>query len=279
MASLVGAWNHPASLAPILATAGYSGGGSAISWPLTSTHGQTELTIGGADGSKHASVARRNEACGARKGDRCGGSGSKHEVPDFHYGESVPSTFHAWTDRGLLTERGLGHVLECVAAMKEALGDGVGLALDCGPGWTLPDAIRFARAVEKHNLMWLEDMLTGDYIPYVNADVYADVTRATSTRRWSPRPRRITSGRTSRARCWRGAAICVATTRSPTPHAPSTRRGRRTGAAIRHAEPGRLVQMLHTEVDGRALAYERVGVGPALVLLHGFAQDSRVWRP
>ena len=65
--------------------------------------------------------------------------------------------------------------------MKEALGDGIGLALDCGPGWTLPDAIRFARAVEKHNLMWLEDMLTGDYIPYVNADVYAEVTRATST--------------------------------------------------------------------------------------------------
>jgi L-alanine-DL-glutamate epimerase-like enolase superfamily enzyme len=105
----------------------------------------------------------------------------KHEVPDFHYGEPVPSAFHAWTDRGLLTERGLGHVLECVAAMKEALGDGIGLALDCGPGWTLPDAIRFARAVEKHNLMWLEDMLTGDYIPYVNADVYAEVTRATST--------------------------------------------------------------------------------------------------
>jgi Enolase C-terminal domain-like len=184
MASLVGAWHHPASLAPILATAGYSGRGSAISWPLTSTHGQTELTIGGADGLTQARVARRNEACGARKGDRCGGSGSKHEVPDFHYGEAVPSTFHAWTDRGLLTERGLGHVLECVAAMKEALGDGVGLALDCGPGWTLPDAIRFARAVEKHNLMWLEDMLTGDYIPYVNADVYAEVTRATSTRRW-----------------------------------------------------------------------------------------------
>ena len=80
-----------------------------------------------------------------------------------------------------MTERGLGHVLECVTAMKEVLGDGVGLALDCGPGWTVPDAIRFARAVEKHNLMWLEDMLTGDYIPFVNADVYAEVTRATST--------------------------------------------------------------------------------------------------
>ena len=80
-----------------------------------------------------------------------------------------------------MTEHGLGHVLDCVAAMKEVLGDEVGLALDCGPGWMLPDAIRFARAVEKHNLMWLEDMLTGDYVPYVNADVYREVTRATST--------------------------------------------------------------------------------------------------
>jgi L-alanine-DL-glutamate epimerase-like enolase superfamily enzyme len=29
--------------------------------------------------------------------------------------------------------------------------------------------------------MWLEDMLTGDYTPYVDADVYRDVTAATST--------------------------------------------------------------------------------------------------
>ena len=29
--------------------------------------------------------------------------------------------------------------------------------------------------------MWLEDLLTGDYAPYVNADVYREVTRATST--------------------------------------------------------------------------------------------------
>ena len=63
----------------------------------------------------------------------------------------------------------------------EALGDKVGLALDCGPGWMLQDAIRFARAVEKYNLMWLEDMLTGDYIPFVNADVYRELTQATST--------------------------------------------------------------------------------------------------
>ncbi len=102
-------------------------------------------------------------------------------IPDFYIGTPDPTPFHGWNDRGLLTERGMGHVLECVAAMKEVLGDKVGLALDCGPGWMLQDAIRFARAVEKHNLMWLEDMLTGDYIPYVNADVYRELTVATST--------------------------------------------------------------------------------------------------
>jgi L-alanine-DL-glutamate epimerase-like enolase superfamily enzyme len=108
-------------------------------------------------------------------------SGMKREVPNFYFGEPDRSPFHGALDSGLLTERGMKHIIACVEAMKEVLGDEVGLALDCGPGWTVPDAIRFARAVEHLNLMWLEDMLTGDYVPYVNADVYADLTRATST--------------------------------------------------------------------------------------------------
>lgn len=105
----------------------------------------------------------------------------KREFPGYFYGEANASPFHGALDRGLMTERGYAYTLDCVAAMKEALGDKVGLALDCGPGWVLQDAIRFARAVEKHHLMWLEDMLTGDYVPYVNADVYRDLTAATST--------------------------------------------------------------------------------------------------
>lgn len=36
--------------------------------------------------------------------------------------------------------------------------------------------------------------------------------------------------------------------------------------------------MLHATVNGLTVAYEQVGNGPALVLLHGFSQDSRVWR-
>ena len=45
----------------------------------------------------------------------------------------------------------------------------------------VPDAIRLAKAVEHLNLMWLEDMVTGDYNPYVMADLYREVTRSTST--------------------------------------------------------------------------------------------------
>jgi pimeloyl-ACP methyl ester carboxylesterase len=37
--------------------------------------------------------------------------------------------------------------------------------------------------------------------------------------------------------------------------------------------------MPRAEVNGLSVAYERTGDGPALVLLHGFTQDSRVWRP
>jgi L-alanine-DL-glutamate epimerase-like enolase superfamily enzyme len=103
------------------------------------------------------------------------------EVPDFFYGSTQAGAFHGNRERGLLTEHGLNHVVACVAAMKEVLGDEVGLALDCGPGWTLTDAIRLGRALEPLHVLWLEDLLTGDYVPYVNADIYRELTTSTST--------------------------------------------------------------------------------------------------
>lgn len=101
------------------------------------------------------------------------------QVPDFFYGEV--RTGGLYSNRGLLTERGLHHVIACVEAMKTVLGDEIGLALDCGPGLMVPDAIRLAQALEPLNVMWLEDMLTGDYVPYVSAEVYREVTHSTST--------------------------------------------------------------------------------------------------
>ncbi|MBI4551231.1 MAG: mandelate racemase/muconate lactonizing enzyme family protein [Candidatus Latescibacteria bacterium] len=98
-------------------------------------------------------------------------------VPDFFYGQQDGSLAR----RGPLTERGLKHVIACVEAMKNVLGDEIGLALDCGPGWMVPDAIRLAKALEPLNVMWLEDLITGDYVPYVSADLYREVTHGTST--------------------------------------------------------------------------------------------------
>jgi L-alanine-DL-glutamate epimerase-like enolase superfamily enzyme len=104
----------------------------------------------------------------------------KAEVPNFFYGDYEASSSHGQLTRGLLTERGLHHVVDCVAAMKEALGSEIGLALDCGPGWMVSDAIKLARALEPLDILWLEDLLTGDYVPWVHPDIYREVTRATT---------------------------------------------------------------------------------------------------
>jgi len=102
-----------------------------------------------------------------------------NEVPNFFYSDVY--TGGRYPNKGLITERGLKHMIACVEAMKDVLGDEVGLALDCGPGFTVPDAVRLAKAMEPYNLMWLEDMITGDYTPYVAADHYREVTSKTTT--------------------------------------------------------------------------------------------------
>jgi L-alanine-DL-glutamate epimerase-like enolase superfamily enzyme len=106
-------------------------------------------------------------------------SAMPQNVPNLMYGEVRTGFPHP--NRGPLTPQGMKHIIACVEAMKAVLGDEVGLALDCGPGWMVPDAIRLAKALEPLNVMWLEDMITGDYTPYVMADVYREVTRSTST--------------------------------------------------------------------------------------------------
>jgi L-alanine-DL-glutamate epimerase-like enolase superfamily enzyme len=99
-------------------------------------------------------------------------------IPNGWYDDPRSGPPHS--DRGLLTERGLGQIVACVEAMKKVLGDEIGLALDCGPGWTVKDAITFAKALEPLHITWLEDIITGDYTPYPNAEVFREVTQSTS---------------------------------------------------------------------------------------------------
>jgi L-alanine-DL-glutamate epimerase-like enolase superfamily enzyme len=99
-------------------------------------------------------------------------------IPNAWYDE--PRTGASHPDKGWLTERGLKHIISCVEAMKKVLGDDIGLALDAGPGHTVKDALRIARALEPLNIAWIEDILTGDYTPYPNAQMYRDLTMSTS---------------------------------------------------------------------------------------------------
>ena len=107
------------------------------------------------------------------------GSPMVKDMPDFYYGDYVPKPMYP--NRGLMTEKGFNLTVDCVIAMKEVLGDEVGLALDCGPGMAVSDTLKLAQALEPYNLMWMEDTITGDYTPYVHPDYFLQVTPHTST--------------------------------------------------------------------------------------------------
>ncbi len=81
----------------------------------------------------------------------------------------------------MLTDKGLNYLIDYVHTIKEVVGDKVGIAFDCGPGLTAMDALKFAKGVEDCNVMWLEDLVTGDYTPYSLAQVYRDITNNTIT--------------------------------------------------------------------------------------------------
>ncbi|MBL8214861.1 MAG: mandelate racemase/muconate lactonizing enzyme family protein [Bryobacterales bacterium] len=99
-------------------------------------------------------------------------------MPGQWYDEPRGGTPHG--NKGMLTEKGLKRIVASVEAMKKVLGDEVGLALDAGPGWMMKDAVNFCKAVEPMHLAWVEDLLTGDYTPYPNADLFRDLKMQTS---------------------------------------------------------------------------------------------------
>ncbi|MEV4630290.1 mandelate racemase/muconate lactonizing enzyme family protein [Micromonospora sp. NPDC049523] len=101
-------------------------------------------------------------------------------VSDFFYGDLREGPKHP--NRGMLTRKGIDHVIASVQAMTDVLGEHRGLALDMGPGFTVPDAITVLRALEPLHIVWAEDLLSGDGVPWVDAAQYREVTRATSVR-------------------------------------------------------------------------------------------------
>ncbi len=105
--------------------------------------------------------------------------GGMHNREGFYYGTPVPN--RRYPNRGTITGKGFNYLLACIRAMQDVLGNEVGLALDCGPGMTVPDALKLAKELEGSNILWLEDMVIGNYHPYVLADQYAQITPYTST--------------------------------------------------------------------------------------------------
>ncbi|MBE7001070.1 MAG: mandelate racemase/muconate lactonizing enzyme family protein [Clostridia bacterium] len=118
-------------------------------------------------------VAFHNQSF-ARKADELGFAYDSY-LPD-------PPARHMDNANGsMLTEKGLNYLINYVATIKERVGDKVGIAFDCGPGLYPNDAYKFAKAVEPYNVMWLEDLITGDYTPYNMAKSYRDITIHTTT--------------------------------------------------------------------------------------------------
>lgn len=103
------------------------------------------------------------------------------DFPDFFYGDVQRDAPFPYPHKGVMTKEGMDHLVACITAARETLGSGYNTAVDAGPGFMPLDVLRLAKAVEHLHLLWIEDTVTGDYSPYVNHDVYKDITFNTTT--------------------------------------------------------------------------------------------------
>ena len=99
--------------------------------------------------------------------------------------ETVPGyiweTNMTYPYQGHATERGIKSQVAIVEAIKEVLGDEIGLAIDCGPGQSLQAVMTLAKALEPYNLAWLEDPFEGADVPYVDVEAYRLLSDSTTT--------------------------------------------------------------------------------------------------
>ncbi|MBN1933197.1 MAG: mandelate racemase/muconate lactonizing enzyme family protein [Anaerolineae bacterium] len=70
----------------------------------------------------------------------------------------------------------MSHIIDLIAATREAIGYEIDLAIDCHGQFDLPSAITLAKAVEPLRLLWLEEP-----VPAENIDALAQVRASTST--------------------------------------------------------------------------------------------------
>ena len=74
----------------------------------------------------------------------------------------VPTPYETDEYNRDLSHLEIEHMASLVAATREAVGVGVGLAIDCHWNYGVQAAIDLARAVEKYKLLWLEDPVPPD---------------------------------------------------------------------------------------------------------------------
>jgi len=65
----------------------------------------------------------------------------------------------AVNERGVATEKGLGYLCEYIEAIRDVIGQGAPLAADHFGPLNVKDGIRYARAFEKYQLAWAEDLV------------------------------------------------------------------------------------------------------------------------
>ncbi|NLS75903.1 MAG: mandelate racemase/muconate lactonizing enzyme family protein [Chloroflexi bacterium] len=100
--------------------------------------------------------------------DGVAGSPTQHEL-------SMPGRVKARgaTLGAQLTDRGIARFAEIVAAVRQAVGWEMPLAVDHFGPVTTNDAIRLGRALEPYGLAWMEDLM-----PWWDLDAWEEVTRA-----------------------------------------------------------------------------------------------------
>jgi L-alanine-DL-glutamate epimerase-like enolase superfamily enzyme len=82
----------------------------------------------------------------------------------------------ALLERGVCTDKGLEYLCEYIAAIRDVIGWGTPLASDHFGPLTVNDGIRYARAFEKYELSWAEDM-----VPWRNWEGLKTIKESTTT--------------------------------------------------------------------------------------------------